>query len=71
MATNVWDAISGVAGAVSVIASTSAKPRSEPAYNAEVTKTQSYGEKQGSNTLMYVGLGGMVFLLIIMMSMRK
>lgn len=49
----------------------SAKSTPQPAYVAEVTKTQSYGQKQGSNLLMYAGMGGMALLLVIIMSTRK
>jgi len=70
VASNIWDAISGVAGAVGLIASSKTQ-RSEPAYQAEVTRTQTLGQKQGSNLLMYAGMGGMALLLIIMMSARK
>ncbi|MCK4825211.1 hypothetical protein KA005_56200 [bacterium] len=69
MATNIWDAISGVAGAVGIIASSKTQS-SEPAYQAEVTRTQSYGQKQGSNILVYAGMGGMALLLIMMLSRR-
>jgi len=72
MPSNVWDAISGVAGAVGIIASSRDKQVSAlPAYQAEVSRTQTYGQKQGSNLLMYAGMGGMALLLIIMMSARK
>lgn len=69
MASNIWDAISGVAGAVGMVASSKTQ-RSEPAYQAEVSRTQSYGQKGGSDILTYAGLGGMALLLIMMMSRR-
>lgn len=49
----------------------SAKSNPEPAHIAEVTRTQTFAQKQGSNTLMYAGFGGMALLLILIMSMRK
>lgn len=71
MSTNIWDAISGVAGAVGAIAVSKAQPVPQPAYQAEVTRTQSYGQKQGSNILVYAGIGGMALLFIMIMSRRK
>lgn len=38
-----------------------------PAYDAEATRTQSYAQKQNSNTLLYIGIGGIGLLMMIFM----
>lgn len=43
---------------------------SEPVYQAQVTGSTSFGQKQGQNTMLYMCLGG-VGLVLVMFMMRK
>lgn len=66
MSANLWDAICGVSGAVGAVATSKAVPV-QTAFQAEATRTQSYSDKQNSNTLLYIGIGGIGLLLMIFM----
>lgn len=47
-----------------------AKAKNEPAYQAEVQKTSTFAQKQGSNTMLYMGLAG-VGLFMVMFMMKR
>lgn len=42
----------------------------EPAYTSEVLGSSSYAQKQGSNTMLYMALGGVGLIMLIFM-MKK
>ena len=44
------------------------KAKNEPAYQAEVQKSSTFAQKEGSNTMLYMGLAGVgLFMMMFMM----
>jgi hypothetical protein len=74
MSSNVWDAIGNVSNAVGSIwgnKESGSYKTHDVAYQAEIGKNMSYPTKQNSNTLMYIGMGGIGLVLMMFMMSRK
>jgi len=71
MASNVWDAITGVAGAVGNVFRKTDKVRmKEQPYRVEVSRQASFPTQQNKNMLLYLGIAGVGLMMIIFM-MKK